>query len=458
MLAAPRRALVALVLVVLTLVGSGCGRITSKQATAPANEAIRATAASGALQEVSPPGAVQQLNERLNERSPQVELLAPADNALLPAGPWTLKAQVTDWPLADAGELGLGPHLVVQLDDQPPLRISSAAAAAAIAMPDLTPGSHRITVYAARPWGEAVKAPGASRQIRVHRVARNAAELPASGSAQLIAASPDALQAVEPVLIDWLLLDAPLQNLRGDDARWRLRISVNGDSFLVDHQTPLWLKGFKRGSNAVQLELLDGRGDPLNPPFNSVVREVVISNASRPAWQRSSLNSSELAVLSGERAPEPSPKATPAPELAPEPAPAPEPQPAAKPEPEPEPKPAREPAAITPPASEPERTPAVAQQEAAPEAAAVVDTTPQEAASPAEPEPVAEPASPAPQPKLAAANTPAAPATLQAPQPERLTPQTSLSGSARDQVNADGSLQQPPRRGPLAGLREKLGG
>jgi len=41
------------------------------------------------------------------------------------------------------------------------------------------------------------------------------------------------------VLIDWLLLDAPLQNLRGDDARWRLRISVNGDSFLVDRQTPL---------------------------------------------------------------------------------------------------------------------------------------------------------------------------------------------------------------------------
>jgi len=460
MLAAPRRALVALVLVVLTLVSGGCGRTASKQATAPANEAIRATAASGALQEVSPPGAVQQLNERLNERSPQVELLAPADNALLPAGPWTLKAQVTDWPLADAGELGLGPHLVVQLDDQPPLRISSAAAAAAIAMPDLTPGSHRITVYAARPWGEAVKAPGASRQIRVHRVARNAADLPASGSAQLIAASPDGLQAVEPVLIDWLLLDAPLQNLRGDDARWRLRISVNGDSFLVDRQTPLWLKGFKRGSNAVQLELLDGRGDPLNPPFNSVVREVVISNAARPAWQRSSLSATELAVLSGERPPEPSPKTAPAPATEPAPAPEPEPEPEPQPlaEPQPEPKPAPETAAITPPANEPEPTPAVAQQEPAPEAAAVVETPPQEEASPSEPEPVAEPGPPAPQPQPAAAKPPAAPATAETAPPERLAPQTRLSGSARDQVNADGSLQQPPRRGPLAGLREKLGG
>ena len=42
--------------------------------------------------------------------------------------------------------------------------------------------------------------------------------------------------------------------------------------------------------------------------------------------------------------------------------------------------------------------------------------------------------------------------------PERIAPQSSLSGSARDQVNADGTLQQPPARGPLAGLREKLGG
>ena len=51
-------------------------------------------------------------------------------------------------------------------------------------------------------------------------------------------ASPDGLQRQEPVLIDWLLLDAPLQHLRDDDARWRLRVSVNGDSFLVDRQTP----------------------------------------------------------------------------------------------------------------------------------------------------------------------------------------------------------------------------
>ncbi len=424
MLAAPRRALVALVLVVLTLVSGGCGRKASPGASAANPSNLSATAPSGALQEVAPPGAVQQLNERLNERAPQVRVLAPQDNALLPAGPWTLKLEVNDWPLSDASPLGLGPHLVVQLDDQAPIRVSSSAAAA-VAMPDLRPGSHRVTVYAARPWGEAVKAPGASTQIRVHRVARNAAELPASGSPQLIATSPEAPQAMEPVLIDWLLLDAPLQNLRGDDARWRLRISVNGDSFLVDRQTPLWLKGFKRGSNAVQLELLDGRGDPLNPPFNSVVREVVIGSGSQPAWLKPSLSANDLALLAGET-------------LAPEPAAA----APVEPEPEPEPKP------------EPQPNPA-ASAEANPPAAEQAET------APAEPDPKPVDLEPAPEPEPAPAQAPATPATPEpaaGPAPERIAPQTSLSGSARDQVNADGSLQQPTPRGPLAGLREKLGG
>ena len=43
--------------------------------------------------------------------------------------------------------------------------------------------------------------------------------------------------------MDWLIWNAPLQNLREGDGRWRLRISIDGDSFLVDHQDALWLKG-----------------------------------------------------------------------------------------------------------------------------------------------------------------------------------------------------------------------
>ncbi|MCX5948613.1 MAG: hypothetical protein NTY67_10650 [Cyanobacteria bacterium] len=264
---------------------------------APSSGLPLAASAPSGLQEVAPPPAVQQLQEALAGREPRVEILAPADDTILPPGPWTLRLRVHDWPLVDAGPLGLGPHLVVQLDDEPPMRLTSTD----ISLPALTPGSHRLTVFAARPWGEAAKNPGAWRQIRLHRSAANPLALPQPGRAQLIAVSPPAATAAEPLLLDWLLLDAPLQNLRSDDGRWRLRVTINGDGFVIDRQTPLWLRGWMPGRNAIRLELLDSRGEPLNPPYNSLVREVELG-PSQPAarWQKGPLSAGELAILLGE--------------------------------------------------------------------------------------------------------------------------------------------------------------
>ena len=68
-----------------------------------------------------------------------------------------------------------------------------------------------------------------------------------------------------------------------------------------------------------------------------------------------------------------------------------------------------------------------------------------------EPSPVSEPPVSTDIAQPAEASEPAVP-------PSRISAGSSLSGSARDQVNADGSLLKPKGRGPLAGLREKLGG
>ena len=270
----------------------------ARQTMGPANPLV--TSVASTLQEVAPPLAVQQLQEALAARQPRIEILAPAAETLLPPGPWTLKLRVHDWPLVDGGQLGLGAHLVVQLDDDEPRRLTNTE----LTMPALAPGSHRLTVFAARPWGEAAKNPGAWRQIRLHRTAANPLALPEPGQAQLIAVSPAAPAAVEPLLVDWLLLDAPLQNLRSDDARWRLRLTINGAAFVIDRQTPLWLNGWQPGRNAIKFELLDGRGEPLTPPYNSLVREVELDSASpAPRWQQGRLSAGELAILLGEAAP-----------------------------------------------------------------------------------------------------------------------------------------------------------
>lgn len=377
-----RKGLLTLLFVALLVLPVGYGPISWKRATPPADGLLQTQAPSGRLQEVAPPGAVQQLQEALALRRPQVTIEAPRDGANLPAGPIKLSLKVRDWPLVDAGGLGLGPHVVVQVDDLPAIRLSGLE----LELPPLSPGSHRITAYAARPWGEAVKSPGAWSQIRVHRVTANPLAIPQPGTPQLLPVSPADLAGSEPLLLDWLLLDAPLQGLRDNDGSWRLRVSVNGDSFLVDQNSPLWLKGWQPGSNSLLLELVDGLGEPLNPPFNSLVREVVL-DPSKPGlgWQKGRLAEGELAQLLGTAPPEP-PAQTPT-----QPEPEPEPEPESEPEPEPVPEPVPEP----------------------------------------EPEPVAEP-EPVPAPQAA---------VEQSLQPAE-APSTSPGGSARSQVNPDGSLRR----------------
>ena len=440
------------------------------------------------LQEVEPPTAVVQLAEALAQRQPRITILEPRDGALLPEAPWTLRLGVDDWPLVDAGPLGLGPHLMVQLDDGLPQPLVETTAV----MPPLIPGSHRLTVYAVRPWGEVVKAPGAFRQIRLHRVAPNPLALPAEGSPQLLAVSPSQPSAGEPVLLDWLLIDAPLQNLRADDARWRLRVTVNGDSFLVNQQTPLWLKGWKPGSNAVLLELVDGRGEPLNPPFNSLVREVRLDpGLPRLPWLEPRLDGPTLARLLGEvpaassLEPVGSFQKAPPQEAVAVPPPPPEPSPQLPPSRGVE---SQAPVRIAPdlgqdPGSPGQAAPAAVSPAAAlPLAPSELDRPEQDANRPAEIEaapPLQSPSPPLPDALLTPSSpSPSAPLVdsggLGAEPPassgadRAALPSQSAEGSvpvgtagripsAREEVNGDGTLIRPARRSPLQALRERLG-
>jgi hypothetical protein len=314
----------------------------------------------------------------------------------------------------------------------------------------------------------------------------------------------------------------------------------------------------------VQLELLDGRGEPLNPPFNSLVEEVVIQPGAGAAWQRPSLTALEQDQLLGETplAPEPPADASPVPprkplEQASDQPPTPSSDPVLPPAtqsatdgpavakrlpmdqaasgssesisapgqgtqsdplepsqaaatvenspnnsrvPEPAPgglanpdvgrpaspavglrasatlDPARPPLpeeSGTPPTPEaPLASPPVRElqtaQASAPPAVALDSNRPTEpTAAPGEAETAATeitapipPPTQAPAPENGRPTTPPGPNTqaraAAAPPPDRLSPSTSLSGRARDQVAADGSLLKPRPEGPLARLRQRF--
>ena len=269
-------------------------------------EIVGATPPSGRLQEVSPPGAVQQLQLALNRHTPRLELISPVDGSLLKTGDVQLILRIEDWPLAEDPELGLGAHVALQIDDAPPLRFGHAEnGRLQIRIPDLSPGSHRFTAYAAMPWGESVKSQGASLQWRLNLLKELPGTQPDQDAPWLAVVSPSDLGSGDPLLLDWLIWNAPLQNLREGDGRWRLRISVNGDSFLVDGQEALWLKAAGGASGSVQMELLDGLGEPIAPVFNNQLRATTSRSGTRPIWMQSKLSDDQMARLLGEALPEP---------------------------------------------------------------------------------------------------------------------------------------------------------
>ncbi len=256
------------------------------------------------LEEVPPPGAVQQLRKRLDEYDPQVKLLNPSPGSVIPGESWNLIFELKDWPLANDPEVGLGPHLVIQLDEEEPIRIATAEDnKIEIPMKRLSPGSHRIGAYASYPWGEAVKKPNSSFQFQIHSVKQLIGTQPSSDMPWIMVTSPFESSPFQPLLIDSLIWNAPIQNINENDLLWHLRISVNGKSFLMTRPEAIWVNTNAEQKNIVQFELIDSFGDPIHPVFNNFLREVSKSKSIEPIWMQSKITEEEISKFLGQSNP-----------------------------------------------------------------------------------------------------------------------------------------------------------
>ncbi|MEM9246481.1 MAG: hypothetical protein AAGA67_12170, partial [Cyanobacteria bacterium P01_F01_bin.153] len=84
----------------------------------------------------------------------------------------------------------------------------------------------------------------------------------------------------EPVLLDFYLTNAPLHLVARQDETvddWRVQVTVNGESFVMDSWQPVYLQGLKQGKNWVELELLGDGGEPLDNVYNDTVGIVDIA-------------------------------------------------------------------------------------------------------------------------------------------------------------------------------------
>lgn len=233
-----------------------------------------AQVSSGNLTETAPPTLIRQLQPALELYQPQITILSPKPGTVLNDATVEVSLKVEDLPLFTAPDLEIGPHLNLILDNQPAMTIYSVEKP--ITFTDLTPGTHSLRVFAATPWQESFKNDGAFAQTQFSVLTPNRQNNPDPRLPLLTYNSPQGTYGVEPILLDFYLTNAPLKNLGTPETLndWRIRVTVNQQTFLLDRWQPLYLKGFKPGLNAVKLEFLNGNGEPVDNVFNNAVQMV----------------------------------------------------------------------------------------------------------------------------------------------------------------------------------------
>ncbi|MGG6269548.1 hypothetical protein ACQ4M3_33000 [Leptolyngbya sp. AN03gr2] len=229
----------------------------------------------GKISEASPPEVIQQLKPLLDKYQPQVSIVSPRPNEVLDDNTVSVKFNVKDLSLYKDQKLGLGSHLHVFLDDQPYQAVYDVSQP--VVFKDLAAGTHTIRAFAGRPWHESFKNDGAFAQVTFHVFTKTPNNNPDPKLPLLTYSRPQATYGAEPILLDFYLTNAPLHIVAQEDdkddvADWRVKVTVNGDSFTIDRWQPIYLKGFKPGKNWIQLEYVDEKGNPVQNVYNNTAR------------------------------------------------------------------------------------------------------------------------------------------------------------------------------------------
>ncbi|MFN5515294.1 MAG: hypothetical protein ACK5CA_11230, partial [Cyanobacteriota bacterium] len=275
----------------------------------------------GTLQEVAPPPAITALQGAYDSYQPQVQILSPKAEEVVKQTQVKVKLQVQDLPLFENPDLHLGPHIHLILDNEPYQALFDLSQP--VTLKDLAPGTHTLRAFPVRPWHESFKNDGAYAQVTFHVLTPSENNHPDPQTPLLTYSRPKGNYGAEPILLDFYLTGAPLHPIaqsRGED--WRIRVTINDQSFLLDHWQPVYLKGFQPGSNWVKLEFIDEAGNLIANVFNNTVRVIDYQPQGQDGLSRlvrGELTAGELQTL---LAPEIqlNPNALPAPVVPPEPA------------------------------------------------------------------------------------------------------------------------------------------
>ncbi len=227
------------------------------------------------LSETAPPTLITKLGKIVDNYSPKISIIEPSADEILEDTKVTVKLKVIDLPLFKDESLEIGPHLNLILDNEPYQEIYSVEEP--IVLKNLAPGTHTLRVFAVRPWDESFKNQGAYAETRFHVFTKTQANSPDAQLPLLTYSSPQGIYGAEPIMLDFYLSHLPFEQLVTNSATeglppWRVKVTINGESFLLEQWQPVYLTGFEIGKNLIELELFDDQGNRINNSFNSTVR------------------------------------------------------------------------------------------------------------------------------------------------------------------------------------------
>ncbi|MBI3910426.1 MAG: hypothetical protein HY320_05765 [Armatimonadetes bacterium] len=251
--------------------------------------------ASGSRNALSAPQSVQEkggICVRQVGRSPAVPGVSiwidePARGAVLPAGQDVMlkirltgfePGKQTDTPRArEIANSAMGQHVHVIVDNEPYLAFYDVSQP--IALKNLKPGPHAVRVFPSRSYHESVKEPGAF-QLRNFWVGEHTRPLISTRSPFITYSRPKGDyvgREAERLLVDFYLSNAQL----GPD-KYKARLTVDGNQFLLTEWTPYYVEGLSPGTHTFQMELLDPAGKVVPGMANSTTREINLKPATVP--------------------------------------------------------------------------------------------------------------------------------------------------------------------------------
>lgn len=259
----------------------------------------------------------QDISDKMKERGeqdkaePELVVESPKADETINSSTVKVKVKVNGDVKQGKDDKGAGNHVHVILDNQP--YAAHYMWDEGFELRNVTDGEHTLRMFASRPWHESYKNEKAFRTIKFTVKNGEADETKpttdANGNKMADAKKQEKSEAegtdvedskagdvdfskplltysrpkgeykgadAEAIMIDFWLANA---KLTGDGGEYRVRYSINGgEAKMIEKWEPIWIKGWKDGTNTVKLELVDKDGKPVeNGGYNSTTREITVS-------------------------------------------------------------------------------------------------------------------------------------------------------------------------------------